>query len=83
MIIWPSNSKKAVANIAIAKGIVSKRGASELSSPSLFNPLLRFTNEPHISPIMQEKPSIKPIVNAANDELSSPPKNQNQSPESA
>ena len=56
---------KDVKNIAIANGIVSSRGASELSSPSLFNPLLLLINDPERSPNIQETPKIKPIVNAA------------------
>ena len=67
---------KEVRNIAIANGIVSNNGASELSSPSLFSPRLRFMNEPERSPNIQETPRIKPIVNAANELPKSPSNNQ-------
>tara|TARA_B100000214_G_C23676188_1_gene494248 strand:- start:12 stop:296 length:285 start_codon:yes stop_codon:yes gene_type:complete len=51
-------------NVEMAKGKVSKRGASELSSPSLLCPILLLMKEPILSPIMHPNPMTDPIINA-------------------
>ena len=65
IIIWSLNKIAATRNMKIAKGRVSKRGAFELTSPSLFRPCLRFTKEPVISPNIQANPRVNPSTNAA------------------
>ena len=55
--------------IDIAKGIVSRIGAFELISPSLFKPLLLFMNEPNESPIKHAIPNEKPRIHAANEPI--------------
>ena len=55
---WPHK------NTMIAKGNVSNSGAFDEISPSLFSPLLRFMNEPVLSPTKQAKPKNVPRINA-------------------
>ena len=43
IITWSLKNIAAAKKIKIANGRVSKRGALELTSPSLFRPCLRFT----------------------------------------
>lgn len=50
--------------VKMAKGKVSSKGALLLTSPSLFNPRLRFINEPVLSPTRLKKPSKDPIQKA-------------------
>ena len=50
--------------VPIAKGMVLRSGASELTFPSLLCPALRFTNDPAESPNMQPRPSTHPIAKA-------------------
>ena len=60
------SSKRSAVHVkmANAKGIVSKSGAREETSPSLLNPLRLFTKEPQLSPIMHERPNVNPIIAA-------------------
>ena len=55
---WPHK------NTIIAKGKVSKRGALEEISPSLFSPRLRLMNDPALSPTRHAKPRKVPRMNA-------------------
>ena len=62
MVSW--NNKAVVPNIPIANGKVSNRGARDDISPSRFRPLRLLMNDPALSPIIQAKPSMNPIMKA-------------------